>query len=125
MYYVNLKTNTKRTGKLESHRLQVPVLRESLSDGHRRLSGDIVPLLRRLPARPHSRLLLRRLQVETQDWIQRQGRPLPLFYRVQYSSQRLQHTTMHRIRFHGGFPDEPGSSGRSPILVPEENQRGN
>ena len=61
---------------------RLPVLWESVSDGHRRLTGDIVPLFRRLSARPHPRLLLGRLQVETKDWLQRQGLPSPRLYFV-------------------------------------------
>jgi len=52
---------------------QVPVLWESISNGHSRLAGDIVPVLRRLSSRSHPGLLLRRIKVETEDWIQWKG----------------------------------------------------
>lgn len=79
------------------------MFREPSPDGHTRVAGVVRPLHRRLPVRPDTRVLLRRLEVRVQtDRLQRE--------QVAHSRRRME---PHVLQLQRNHPDRVSGDGRA------------
>lgn len=87
---------TKRLGCDRFINTRIPVFRESVSDGHTRVTGHVLRLFRRLPFGSSASFLFSWIEVSKKDGIQREGLA-NIRWRMELKLQRLQWNYFDRV----------------------------